>query len=132
MSKEMPERITDQALKHVEVDAVGFGAKKVKDQFLVLLFGILLATVTGIPATIWAGSRTVTRLEMAIDRVNENLTESVNEMRLHVQTDDARTEQMTEAIQAIDKTMTRVVVNQENLQSRVDRLERLDDRENRN
>jgi hypothetical protein len=122
-------RKTDEPLKHVEVDAVGDTAKKVKDQFLVLLFGILLATVTGIPATIWAGSKWVTRVELAINQVGHDLNDAVEEMRIHVTTDDLRTQQIREAVESIDKTMTRVVVNQENLSDRVSRMEAHEDRQ---
>ena len=119
-------RATDD-FEHVEVDAVGAGAKRVKDQFLILLFGILLATVTAIPLTIWQGSRWVGRVETAITEVNDNLTASVLEMREHVAKDDARTATITNTINEFDKTMTRIVVNQESLQARVDRLENHED-----
>ena len=121
-------RETDNDLEHVELDKVGgFGAKRIKDQFLIMLFGILLATVTAIPLTIWQGGRWIGRVETAIEAVNDNLTASVIEMREHVTKDDARTAAITNTINEFDKTMTRIVVNQESLQARMDRAERIED-----
>jgi hypothetical protein len=116
----------DQPLTHVIVDAVGKDAKW-GDHFLALLFGVLLSLCVAVPGTIWIGSGWVTRIEISIASLNDNLTASVSEMRQHVTLDDARTAQITETIIAFDKTMTRIVVNQENLVTRVDRIERIED-----
>lgn len=122
-------RHDDVEPQHVVVDAVGRGTKRLYDHGLALLFGVFLATLISIPSTLWAGSGWVARMEVRLD----NLTQAVETLGQEI--DETRTvaaqkaQGVTDAVAAIDKTMTRVVTNQENLQLRVERLERKEDAE---
>lgn len=120
-------RSTDMPIQPVEVDYLRAGAKKIADQFIVLMFGVLLAFVTGFPATLWAGSRWTARIEGELKVLNGTVADVATELTSYKAQMEAVTASLSSGIAEIDRTMTRVVTNQENLQARVDRLERNDD-----
>jgi len=125
-------RSTDVPVQPVEIDVLRYGAKKFADQLIVLVFGVFLAFVTGFPAILWAGSRWTGRIEGELKTMNSVIADVQESLAEHMADNEKRVGAIAEGVQQIDKTMTRVVTNQENLQARVERLERNDDSEHRN
>lgn len=124
-------RRDDLPLQPVALNSMTGMSKKFADHAIALLFGVFLAFVTGFPATLWAGSRWTSRIEGELKLLNTTIAAVQSNLESHVADNDARVSVIAEGVNQIDKTMMRVVANQENLQARVERLERNDDSEHR-
>ena len=124
-------RKDDIAPQPVVVNAVSGMTKKFLDHGIALMFGVFLAFITGFPATLWMGSRWTQRIEGELKILNQTVAAVVTDMTQYKTEQAQASKALSEGVGEIDKTMARVVANQENLQARVDRLERNDDSQHR-
>lgn len=122
-----PER-RGENLQHVAVERIGLlDPRKLAHQALGVLFSIFLTLLCAIPGTLWVTGKWVGRLESQIEGFTESILEANAALTTHVREDNEATAQLRAATIEQDKTLTRVVVNQENLQARLERLERAAD-----